>query len=124
MNLPFQLKEKQREVIEDLTGRLPILLEVAAVILRQVAALQVTPATEKPAAPALAGPSLPPESVENVRAGDESIVQGSPDRGESSEDWMRSFCDLFWESERVKTIVLSVKKHFDDFRLGSEGSSR
>lgn len=94
-NLPLQLEEKQREVVKDLTGRLPILLEVAAVVLRQVA-LQMTSATKKPVVAARAGFALPPEAVENA-----SADEGSSYRGECTEDWMRSFYNPFLEVRRL-----------------------
>ena len=88
-NLPLQLEEKQREVVKDLTGRLPTLLEVAAAVSRQVVP-QMTSATEKPVAAARAGFALPPEAVEHA-----SADEGSSDRGECTEDWMRSFYNPF-----------------------------
>jgi hypothetical protein len=120
---PLQLEDKQRGEIEDLTGCLPILLEVAVAVLRQVA-LQLAPATEEPVAGALAGRALVPESAEITNEGDELDVEGNLDRGESTEYWMRSFCDRFWKSEKVEKIVLSIKKYFDDFRLHFEDTPR
>jgi hypothetical protein len=119
----LQLEDKQRREIEDLTGCLPILLEVAAAVLRQVA-LQVAPATEEPVAGALVGRALLPESAEITNEGDELDVEGSLDRGESTEDWMRSFCDRFWKSEKVEKLVLSIKKYFVDFRLHFKDTPR